>query len=111
LIYEKWRNERNKRVSHPIGHGEVHEIGIALPPAVDKPDIITLQSQKVSASGKDAKLLMEMAKAIKCNINSELDIAFTELRKEVRALPLKKLQALPDLSIQPARGSKRPLGR
>jgi hypothetical protein len=75
-----------------------------LPPAPEKPDIVVLQSQKVSAGDKDAMLLLDLAKTIRRTINSELDSAIAELREEVCALPDKKLRALPDLNIQPGKG-------
>lgn len=111
LLYKEWRNERNRRISHSVGHGELHAIGISLPPAPEKPDIVVLQSQKVSAGDKDAMLLLDLAKTIRRTINTELDSAIAELRKEVCALPDKKLQALPDLNIQPGKGPNRPPGR
>jgi hypothetical protein len=111
LLFKEWRNERNKRISHSVGHGELHAIGIALPPAPEKPDIVVFQSQKVSAGDKDATLLLDLAKTIRKTVNTELDSAIAELREEVCALPDKKLQALPDLNIQPGNRSNQPPGR
>jgi hypothetical protein len=103
-IFKEWRNERDKRISPSGGHGDVHAIGIALPPAPEKPDIVVLQSQKVSAGDRDAMLLLDLAKTIRRTINTELDSAIAELREEVCAIPDKKLQALPDLNVQPGKG-------
>ena len=110
-VLKGWRDERDRRISLSGGHGEEHAIGVALPPAPEKPDIVVLQSQKVSAGDKDAMLLLDLAKTIRRTINSELDSAIAELREEVCALPDKKLQALPDLNIQPGKGSNRPPGQ
>ncbi len=49
-------------------------------------------------------LLLDLAKTIRRTINTELDSAIAELREEVCALPDKKLQALPDLILQPGKG-------